>query len=141
MDTRVYRQEPDTPDHLAVDEHGRKYAGRHVLFDYYGVKPYLLDDPARIEEVLRKAAQAAGATVLGANFHHFGDGHGVTGTLILAESHITVHTWPEYGFVAIDAFLCGKCDPWACRPFLIEGFRPERMEETENRRGTKLKAP
>ncbi|KVN38886.1 adenosylmethionine decarboxylase [Burkholderia stagnalis] len=81
--------------------------GSHVLADLGGVDAALLRDAARLEAVLTDAARRAGARVIGAHFHHFGGEHGVTGVVLLAESHITIHTWPEHGFAAVDAFMCG----------------------------------
>lgn len=87
--------------------HGNQQAeGTHVLLDLYGVQR--LDDAAHLDAALRHAADAAGARIIGANFHHFGAGQGVTGVLLLAESHISIHSWPERGFAAVDLFLCGN---------------------------------
>ncbi|MGU7812483.1 adenosylmethionine decarboxylase [Burkholderia sp. AW49-1] len=81
--------------------------GSHVLADLAGIDAVLLRDAARLETILTDAAQQAGARVIGAHFHHFGGEHGVTGVVLLAESHVTIHTWPEHGFAAVDAFMCG----------------------------------
>lgn len=67
-----------------------------------------LDDPVHIEQVLRAAAKAAGAKVVGVHLHHFGEGMGLTGVAMLAESHISIHTWPEAGAAAVDLFVCGE---------------------------------
>ncbi|AFQ49965.1 adenosylmethionine decarboxylase [Burkholderia cepacia] len=85
----------------------RATLGSHVLADLGGIDAALLRDAARLETILTDAAQRAGARVIGAHFHHFGGEHGVTGVVLLAESHITIHTWPEHGFAAVDAFMCG----------------------------------
>jgi S-adenosylmethionine decarboxylase len=79
--------------------------GRHVIADIRGGTG--LDDSARIETALRAAAQAAGVTVLEVRLHHFGVGCGVTGVALLAESHISIHTWPEHALAAVDIFVCG----------------------------------
>lgn len=91
--------------------------GRHLLLDLAGIVPARLTDPAQLEAALRDAARLAGATVLSSHFHHFGEGGGVTGVLLLSESHISIHTWPEHGFAAVDIFMCG-------------GTRPERAAES-----------
>lgn len=78
----------------------------HLIADLEGC--HRLDDLAHVEEVLRAAAEAAGATVVGVHLHHFGPGMGVTGVAMLAESHITIHTWPEAGVAAADLFVCGQ---------------------------------
>ncbi len=83
------------------------YDGKHVLADFAECAG-ALDDLPLIERTLREAAEIAGATVLDCRLHHFGDGAGVTGVALLAESHISIHTWPEHGYAAIDLFLCGS---------------------------------
>jgi S-adenosylmethionine decarboxylase len=80
----------------------------HVLADLWEVDPVLLRDAARLEALLRGAAGAAGARVIAGHFHHFGGEGGVTGMLMLAESHLSIHTWPERGLAAVDAFMCGE---------------------------------
>jgi len=79
--------------------------GLHLIADIAGAQG--LDDCARIETALRDAATAARVTVLDVRLHHFGEGHGVTGVVLLAESHISIHTWPEHGLAAVDIFVCG----------------------------------
>jgi len=83
-------------------------AGQHVLADLYGCDAQQLADPAQIADCLLVAANAAGATVLNSHFHHFGEQQGVTGVLLLMESHMSIHTWPEHGYAAIDLFMCGQ---------------------------------
>ena len=83
----------------------------HGLLDLYGCSPDILRDAAVLEHALRQAAHATQATILFAHFHTFGGHGGVTGVLLLAESHITIHTWAEHGFAAVDIFLCGKLQP------------------------------
>ena len=82
------------------------YEGRHLIADLHGCAH--LDDVAYVEAALIAAAQAAGATVLEARMHGFGPGQGVTGMVLLAESHISIHSWPEHGYAAVDIFLCGR---------------------------------
>lgn len=85
--------------------------GKHVIADYWGILPHRLTSVSDIETVLKESAVASGATVLSSNFHHFGEGYGLTGVIILAESHISIHTWPEEGYCALDIFMCGSCNP------------------------------
>jgi S-adenosylmethionine decarboxylase len=85
--------------------------GRHLLADFHGVAAGRLGDAAAIEALLRAAADAAGATPVAGHFHPFGPGLGVTGVLLLQESHISIHTWPEHGFAAVDVFMCGAPGP------------------------------
>lgn len=107
--------------------------GLHVLADFHGATN--LHDCGPAEPVFRRAAEAAGATVLGVEFHDFGQRAGFTGVAILAESHISIHTWPETGFAAIDVFMCGDCDPTVAMAHLRAYFRPERVETTQRLRG------
>ncbi len=92
--------------------------GQHVLADLYGCDAQQLADPDWIADCLLAAANAAGATVLNSHFHHFGAGQGVTGVLLLMESHISIHTWPEHGYAAIDLFMCGQAQVDAALSFL-----------------------
>lgn len=86
-------------------------AGIHLLADLAGIAPHLLADANAIDRLLRAAALAAGARILHGHFHAFGPGMGITGVLLLAESHISIHTWPEHGFAAADIFMCGHARP------------------------------
>ena len=99
-------------------------AGLHVLADMSGIAPGLLTDCTKIEQLLRDAAKAAGAQVLHSHFHGFGDGFGVTGVVLLAESHISIHTWPEDGFAAADIFMCGATDPQRALSLLRGALQP-----------------
>ncbi|OYO31599.1 adenosylmethionine decarboxylase [Janthinobacterium sp. PC23-8] len=85
--------------------------GTHLLADLSGVAAASLRDCAALEALLRQAAIEAGAQVLHGHFHSFGQEAGVTGVLLLAESHISIHTWPEAGFAAVDIFMCGTARP------------------------------
>ena len=78
---------------------------------------------------------AAGATLLHIHLHHFTPNGGVSGVAVLAESHISLHTWPERGFAAFDVFMCGACDPYKAMPALRAAFKPERVELQEEKRG------
>jgi S-adenosylmethionine decarboxylase len=100
--------------------------GRHMLADLYGVQPARLQDGAALESLLRRAAEAAGAQVLQSHFHAFGLAGGITGVVLLAESHISIHTWPETGFVAADIFMCGAADPTRALAVLLEALSPSR---------------
>lgn len=80
--------------------------GTHLLADLHGCRH--LDDPVVIEAALRAAVVASGATLLDIRLHHFGNAAGVTGVALLAESHLSIHSWPEHGYAAVDIFLCGR---------------------------------
>ncbi len=116
-----------------VERDGMKFAGTHLLVDLWGASR--LDDPAHIDAALREAALIAGATILHSHFHHFTPNGGVSGVVVLAESHISIHTWPERDFAAIDIFMCGACDPHRSIPVLQAAFSPERIDLDEQRRG------
>jgi S-adenosylmethionine decarboxylase len=108
--------------------------GTHLLADLHGVDAALLRDPASIDELLRRAATAAGARILHSHFHSFGEGLGVTGVLLLAESHISIHTWPEAGFAAADIFMCGAAQPMLALAVIENALRPfERQLRTVER--------
>jgi S-adenosylmethionine decarboxylase len=113
-------------DHFKRDARGTVYAGDHLLVEMWDARA--LTDVTLIREALETAARAAGATVLFSHFHPFGEGLGVSGVSILAESHISIHTWPERGYAAIDVFMCGSCDPSLTVPVLEAAFAPGRNE-------------
>ena len=112
---------------------GLKFAGSHLLIDMWGASN--LDEPELIEAALKDAARAAGATILHAHFHRFSPSGGVTGVVVLAESHITIHTWPERQFAAVDIFMCGSCDPTRALPVLRRAFRPSSLQLSDQKRG------
>ena len=120
------------PDHFA-EQDGQVFAGAHVLLDLWGASR--LDDARHIERAMRRAVDVSGATLLHLHLHRFGDGGGVTGVAVLAESHITVHTWPERGFAAFDVFMCGGCRPDLAAEVLRSAFEPARTEMSVERRG------
>ena len=109
--------------------------GGHVLADLHGIVPHLLGDAVALEGILRAAAQGAGAHVLMSHFHSFGANEGVTGVVLLAESHISIHTWPEYGFAAADIFMCGSSRPDRALALLIAALAPQRREIRTMARG------
>jgi S-adenosylmethionine decarboxylase len=83
------------------------YDGIHLIADLHDCGA-ALDNVALIDRTVRDAVAAVGATLIGMNLHHFGPGQGVTGVAVLAESHVSIHTWPEHRYAAIDIFLCGR---------------------------------
>jgi S-adenosylmethionine decarboxylase len=85
--------------------------------------------------MLRDSAAAAGATLLHVHLHHFGPNAGLSGVAVLAESHISIHTWPERGYAAIDVFMCGACDPYKAVPVMREAFEPGNVQLSEQKRG------
>ncbi|WP_410499223.1 adenosylmethionine decarboxylase [Chitinibacter sp. S2-10] len=109
--------------------------GRHLIADFHGCPADLLADPAQIAAVMLSAAQAGQASVLQQHFHHFGAGQGVTGMLLLKESHISIHTWPEHGFAAIDLFMCGAANAEAALAVLRDALMPLELDQQVIGRG------
>ncbi len=97
--------------------------GTHALADISGSKSPLLDDAAGLEELLRSASLAAGATVLTGHHHSF-EPHGATAVVVLAESHVSIHTWPEWGGATLDAYTCGDVDPEHLINLVIDELAP-----------------
>ncbi len=121
----------DHPDHFAV-RRGVRCAGVHLIVDLHGARR--LDDIDHIEATLRRCIEAAGATLLHIHLHHFKP-NGVSGVAVLAESHISIHTWPEARYAALDVFMCGSADPDACIPVLRDAFSAKRVGVNEILRG------
>ena len=127
----VQPQAQESDDHFAV-RNGVRCAGVHLIIDLHGAAG--LDDIDLIETTLRRCVEAARATLLHIHLHHF-QPNGVSGVAVLAESHISIHTWPDAGYAALDVFMCGKASPDACIPVLREAFKAERVEVNEILRG------
>jgi len=109
--------------------------GRHVLAEVYGCDPQILNDVERVEAIMVNAALRAGAEVREAVFHRF-EPNGVSGVVVIAESHLAVHTWPELGYAAVDAFTCGEeVDPWEACDYVFKGLGASNVTATETRRG------
>jgi S-adenosylmethionine decarboxylase len=113
--------------------------GNHIIIECEGEHAHL--SRSALESVMQRAAQVAGATVLSSHFHHFGTGLGITGVLILAESHITVHTWPEYNYAAFDIFMCGECDVEKAKIAIINGAKTNAVKSKNITRGMPLTKP
>jgi len=112
---------------------GVAFAGTHLLIELWDASN--LSDVAATEAALVRAAEASGATVLHSYMHPFGPEMGVSGVVVLAESHISIHTWPERGYAAVDVFMCGACDPYRAVDVLQDAFAPGKLEIAEHRRG------
>jgi len=83
--------------------------GRHLLAEFTGCEVAALADLDRVRTAMLAAAEASGATIITHSFHHFSP-YGVSGAVIIAESHLAIHTWPEHRFAAVDFFSCGAVD-------------------------------
>lgn len=99
-------------------------SGIHVLADLGGIDASKLSSCDALDRLLREAAEAAHARVLHSHFHGFGEGQGVTGVVLLAESHISIHTWPECGFAAADIFMCGRAQPELALAIIENALQP-----------------
>ena len=112
---------------------GKSFAGVHQIIDMWA--PKHIDDVEFIEAALKKSVAAARATLIHIHLHRFAENGGVSGVAVLAESHISLHTWPERAFAAFDIFTCGDTDPAAAIAELTAAFEPERVEVHEILRG------
>ncbi|MGP9821199.1 adenosylmethionine decarboxylase [Salinarimonas sp. NSM] len=119
-------------DHF-VEKDGLRFAGTHLIVDLWEASR--LDDLPAVDDALRRAAEAAGATLLAIDLHHFTPNGGISGVAVLAESHISIHTWPERAYAAIDIFMCGDARPHAAIAVLREAFAPARIQLAEHKRG------
>lgn len=108
--------------------------GRHLLAEYSGCDPTILDDEVAIEALLVRAAEAAGATVVARVFHRFRP-HGVTGVVVIEESHLSIHAWPEARYASADFYTCGDCDAEVAHALIAEGLRATSSEVVRARRG------
>ncbi|WP_442945432.1 adenosylmethionine decarboxylase [Oceanirhabdus sp. W0125-5] len=109
--------------------------GRHILVEMYNCDKEVLNDHALIEKYMCEAAEKSGATIVQSVFHMFNP-WGVSGAVIIQESHLTIHTWPEYGYAAIDLFTCGdSVNPWVGFDYLKEMLKSDKTETTEVVRG------
>lgn len=122
----------ESSDHF-IRRNGIEFAGTHLILDLWEAEG--LDDLARMESAMRESVITCGATLLHIHLHHFTPSHGISGVAVLAESHISVHTWPERDFAAFDVFMCGDAKPELCIPVLKSYFSPGRINISEQLRG------
>ncbi len=119
-------------DHFVLKD-GLKYAGTHLLVDMWGAQH--LDDADLIETALKEWIGECGATLLYLHLHCFSENGGISGVAVLAESHISIHTWPERDYAAIDIFMCGDAKPHKAVPVLRRAFDPDQVLLSEQKRG------
>ena len=119
-------------DHFIVEKK-QLYAGNHLLLDIWGVR---FDNSVRtLKKTLKNAINLAGATLLHIHLHRFGKEQGISGVAILAESHISVHTWPERDYIAFDIFMCGDTNPEVAAAYLIKSLKPKKKILKKIKRG------
>ena len=121
-----------TKDHFIVD-HNQIYAGSHLIIDLWNTR---FDNKINsLKKIIKKAVLIANATMLHIHLHRFGKEEGISGVAILAESHISVHTWPERDYIAFDIFMCGDTKPKEAARYLIDTLKPKKNKITNLRRG------
>lgn len=109
--------------------------GRQILVEYYDCNSNKLNDVGFIESALLEATKRSKATIINHNFHKFSP-YGVSGVVVIAESHVAIHTWPEYNYAAVDVFTCGETiDPWVIQEYLKESFESQNTSSVEMKRG------
>ena len=109
--------------------------GRHIIVEYYNCSPEALNDVVHIEQSMENAAEEAGATIINSTFHHFSP-YGVSGVVVIQESHLAIHTWPEYGYASVDLFTCGDTvNPWVSYQMLKDAFEAGHGSAVELKRG------
>ena len=108
--------------------------GQHIIGEFYGCKKEAISNDKEIEKIMLGAANAAKATIVGSEFHYFKP-YGVSGVVIIKESHLAIHTWPEYGYAAIDLYTCGKIDTNKAFLYLKNAFSPLKIKKTKLLRG------
>ena len=109
--------------------------GKHILAEYSACECSFLDSEPDIRSLMLEAATRSGATVVGDIFHHFSP-QGVTGVVVVAESHLAIHTWPEFGYASVDLFTCGtRVDPWIGFEYIKEKLQSKRWVSKEIARG------
>ena len=108
---------------------------RHTLLELHGCDVALLNAPAALKDLLGEAVRLGHGTIVTEVFHTFSP-HGVSGVVVIAESHVAIHTWPEHGYAAVDIFSCGTTlDHIAIRDHIRDGLRATRLETRELTRG------
>ena len=121
-------------DHFIVDNQ-EEYAGCHILLDLWDTK--FNNSINTLRKILKEAIKISGATLIHMHFHRFGKEQGISGVAVLAESHISVHTWPERNYIAFDIFMCGDTSPELGAEHLIKNFNPKKKVIKIIKRGVK----
>lgn len=108
--------------------------GRHVILELLDCDPERLNNESFVATIMRAAAQEAKATIVSSSFHTFNP-QGISGVVIIAESHLTIHTWPEWRYAAVDIFTCGNVDIDSAVKYLVKGFDSLKPSILEIKRG------
>ena len=112
-----------------------QYLGRHLIVEFYGCPPEIIDNIRFLEETLVESVRKAEGKIIGKIFHKFSP-QGVTGIIAIAESHVSIHTWPEKNYMALDVFTCGnRVDPWKIYKLVAEKVKHENVKVIELKRG------
>jgi S-adenosylmethionine decarboxylase len=128
-------QQEDRKDFF-IERDGVRYAGNHLIIDLFGAKR--LDDIEHVEHTLKRCVDEAGASLLHIHLHHFTPNGGVSGVAVLSESHISIHSWPEADYAALDVFMCGDARPELCVEVLREAFSAREVVVKTHQRGEEL---
>ena len=108
--------------------------GTHVIAELFSCNEFHINNTKKVEEVMLAAAKLSRATVIKHFFHKFSP-YGVSGVVVIAESHFTIHTWPEYGYVAVDIFTCGEFDYQSALNYIKNKLETERCSVFQFQRG------
>jgi S-adenosylmethionine decarboxylase proenzyme len=112
-----------------------KILGRHLIVEFADCQNDKLDDLKHIEQSLLEAVRRSGATIINSIFHRYAP-QGVSGVVVIAESHMSIHTWPEYNYAAVDFFTCGQTvDPYLAKEYLQNALGSTKASVTEMPRG------
>jgi S-adenosylmethionine decarboxylase len=125
-------QSDERYDHFII-RNGIRCAGAHLIIDLHEATQ--LDNLELMEKTMKECVEEAGATLLHIHLHHFQPNGGISGVAVLAESHISVHSWPEVGYAAFDVFMCGESKPELAVDVLRKAFKPKRVVVSEHLRG------
>jgi len=142
VDTHLESEAPDLSSYnderqdFFIERDGVRYAGNHLIIDLFGAKG--IDSLDCVEKALRRCVTEAGATLLHFHLHHFTPNGGVSGVAVLSESHISIHSWPEADYAALDVFMCGDARPHVCIDILREEFNATDVVVKTHRRGEEL---
>ena len=129
-----FLKEKISKDHFIINNK-EEYAGSHILLDLWNTE--FNNSIKFLKKIMRESINVSGATLLHMHLHRFGKEQGISGVAILAESHISVHTWPERNFLAFDIFMCGDTKPELAAKYLIQTLNPKKKILKLIKRGVK----